>query len=248
VSDAIPLIRVVVVDDQAIVREGLVTVLSLLPDVDVVGEAADGAAAVDIVARLAPDVVLMDLRMPVLGGLEATRRIAAANPAIGILILTTFADEASALDVLHAGARGYLTKDAGRAEVAAAVRAVAQGHTTLGADVGTALFAQSASARVEPDYRVAPGSRVAPAARVDPSSRVEPAATEPALAARFNLTPRESDVLDLIAEGLSNPEIAARLFVSVATVKTHINSIFPKLGVRDRAKAIALVHQSAATR
>lgn len=208
------IIRVVVVDDQAIVREGLVTVLSLLPDVEVVGEAGDGSAAAQVVDSLLPDVVLMDLRMPVMGGLEATGVITDAHPEIGVLILTTFADEASAIDVLRAGARGFLTKDADRAEVATAIRAVAQGHTTLSADIGSKLVASAA-----------------------PPRRVE-------LAARFNLTPREDEVLALIGEGLSNSEIAARLYVGVATVKTHINAIFAKLGVRDRAQAIALVHSS----
>jgi DNA-binding NarL/FixJ family response regulator len=212
VSDSV---RVIVVDDQAIVREGLVTVLSLLPDIEVCGEAADGRAAVELVDRERPDVVLMDLRMPVLGGLEATRLISAAHPEIGILILTTFADEASIVDVLQAGARGYLTKDADRAEVAAAVRAVAQGHTTLGGDVGGKLVAAAAAS-----------------------------ASAPSLAARFSLTRREDDVLTLIGDGLSNAEIAAALFVGVSTVKTHINAIFAKLGVRDRAQAIALVHSS----
>jgi DNA-binding NarL/FixJ family response regulator len=206
------LIRVIVVDDQAIVREGLVTVLSLLPDIQVLGSAADGQAAVELVERELPDVVLMDLRMPVLGGLEATRLISAAHPAIGILILTTFADEASIVDVLQAGARGYLTKDADRAEVASAVRAVAQGHTTLGGDVGGKLIAAAAGSAPAPD-----------------------------LAARFNLTRREGEVLALIGDGLSNAEIAAALFVGVSTVKTHINAIFAKVGVRDRAQAIALV-------
>jgi DNA-binding NarL/FixJ family response regulator len=209
VSDGI---RVLVVDDQAIVRDGLVTVLSLLPDMEVVGEAADGEAAIARVDELSPDVVLMDLRMPVLGGLEATRRIAAKHPSVGVLILTTFSDEASALDVLRAGARGFLTKDAGRAEVASAVRAVAQGHTTLSAVIGEKLFAGSGSS----------------------SGRAN-------LAEEFGLTTREDEVLDLIGEGLSNAEIAARLFVGVSTVKTHINAIFAKLGVRDRAQAIALV-------
>jgi DNA-binding NarL/FixJ family response regulator len=205
-------VRVIVVDDQAIVREGLVTVLSLLPDIDVLGEASDGQAAVELVDRTLPDVVLMDLRMPILGGLEATRLISAAHPEIGILILTTFADEASIVDVLKAGAKGYLTKDADRAEVAAAVRAVAQGHTTLGGDVGGKLIAAAASSAQGPD-----------------------------LAARFNLTRREDEVLALIGDGLSNAEIATALFVGVSTVKTHINAIFAKLGVRDRAQAIALV-------
>jgi DNA-binding NarL/FixJ family response regulator len=206
-------IRVLVVDDQAIVREGLVTVLSLLPDIEVVGEAGDGAVGAALVDELLPDVVLMDLRMPVLGGLDATRRIVASHPEVGILILTTFADDASVLDTLRAGAKGFLTKDADRAEVAAAVRAVAQGHTTLGADVGGKLFAAASAA---------------------PLGR--------SLAEQFALTPREDEVLSLVAEGLSNTEIATRLYVGVATVKTHINAIFAKLGVRDRAQAIALVH------
>jgi DNA-binding NarL/FixJ family response regulator len=207
-------IRVVVVDDQAIIREGLVTVLSLLPDIEVLGEAADGRAAIELVDRLLPDIVLMDLRMPVLSGLEATREILRIHPGMGILILTTFADDASVVDVLRAGAKGYLTKDADRAEVAAAIRAVAQGHMTLGAEVGQKLVA---------------GNQ---------------AHAGPPLATRFGLTVREDEVLALIANGLSNAEIAAALFVGVSTVKTHINAIFAKLGVRDRAQAIALVHSS----
>jgi DNA-binding NarL/FixJ family response regulator len=207
-------IRVVVVDDQAIIREGLVTVLSLLPDIEVLGEAADGRAAIELVDRLLPDIVLMDLRMPVLSGLEATREILRLHPGMGILILTTFADDASVVDVLRAGAKGYLTKDADRAEVAAAIRAVAQGHMTLGAEVGQKLVA---------------GNQ---------------AHAGPPLATRFGLTVREDEVLALIADGLSNAEIAAALFVGVSTVKTHINAIFAKLGVRDRAQAIALVHSS----
>jgi DNA-binding NarL/FixJ family response regulator len=205
-------IRVIVVDDQAIVREGLVTVLSLLPDIEVLGEAADGRAGAELADALLPDVVLLDLRMPLLDGLEATRLITAAHPEIAILILTTFADEASVVDVLRAGARGYLTKDADRAEVAAAVRAVAQGHTTLGGDIGGKLIAAAAVGSPPLD-----------------------------LAARYGLTPREDEVLTLIGDGLSNAEIAGRLFVGVATVKTHINAIFAKIGVRDRAQAIALV-------
>jgi DNA-binding NarL/FixJ family response regulator len=211
-------IRIIVVDDQAIVREGLVTVLSLLPDIEVLGEGANGAIAVELVERLRPDVVLMDLRMPVLDGLAATKQIVAEHPEVAILILTTFADEASVIDALRAGARGYLTKDAGRAEVAAAVRAVAQGHTTLAAEIGGRLFAAPVPSHPE---------------------LVEGSSVE---AARFNLTPREREVLALIGDGLSNTEIAAKLFVGVATVKTHINAIFAKLGVRDRAQAIALLH------
>lgn len=208
-------IRVLVADDQAIVRDGLATVLSLLPDVEVVGQAADGAEACTLVAELNPDVVLMDLRMPVLGGVEATKRITAEFPAVSILVLTTFADDASILGALRAGARGYLTKDASRAEMASAIRAVAQGQTTLAPGIGDRLVEGLSS-----------GSRGA--------------SHEAELASNYGLTRREGDVLRLIAEGLNNTEIASRLFVSVATVKTHINAIFAKLGVRDRAQAIAL--------
>ena len=205
-------IRVAVIDDQAIVREGLVTVLSLLPDIEIVGAAADGQAGVELVDRVSPDVVLMDLRMPVLDGLEATRLILKSHPQVAILVLTTFADDASVIDALRAGARGYLTKDADRAEVAAAVRAVATGHMTLGAEVGQRLVAGTVQPR-----------------------------SGPTLAEQFALTAREDEVLRLIGDGLSNAEIAAALFVGVSTVKTHINAIFAKMGVRDRAQAIALV-------
>lgn len=209
-------IRVLVADDQAIVRDGLATVLSLLPDVEVVGQAADGAEALLLVAELEPAVVLMDLRMPIVDGVEATKRITAEFPAVSILVLTTFADDASILGALRAGARGYLTKDASRAEMASAIRAVAQGQTTLAPGIGDRLVEGLSS-----------GSRGA--------------LREAELASNYGLTRREGDVLRLIAEGLNNTEIASRLFVSVATVKTHINAIFAKLGVRDRAQAIALV-------
>jgi DNA-binding NarL/FixJ family response regulator len=207
-------IRVLVADDQAIIRDGLVTVLSLLPDVEVVGEAANGEEAVRLVAETDPDVVLMDLRMPVLDGAAASERITRDSPRTAILILTTFADDESIMSALRAGARGYLTKDAGRVEVASAVRAVAQGQSTFAPEVGALLVSSLTGSRSE---------------SVD---------------ARFSaLTQREGEVLALVADGLNNREIAAALFVSVATVKTHINSIFAKLGVRDRAQAITLVRR-----
>ena len=231
-DDSAP-IRVLVADDQAIVRDGLVTVLDLLPDIDVVGEAADGEEALRLVARTSPDVVLMDLRMPVLDGAAATARIVAEHPSTAVLVLTTYADDASVMGALRAGARGYLTKDASRAEVAAAVRSVARGQTTLAGDVGARLIGGltgggtgGIAMAVEP----VPGSGGTTGA---------PSAIE--LRARLpQLTAREAEVLALVAEGLSNGEIAASLFVSVATVKTHINSMFTKLQVRDRAQAIAL--------
>lgn len=226
-------IRVLVADDQAIVRDGLVTVLELLPDIDVVGHAADGAEACRLAAELAPDVVLMDLRMPVLDGAAATARIVQEHPQIAVLVLTTFADDASIMGALRAGARGYLTKDAGRAEVAAAVRSVFAGQTTLAAEVGARLV--DSAARTDASGRPDPIPAVTP-------PPVPTAADAPTLQRRFPaLTAREADVLALVGEGLNNPEIAARLFVTVATVKTHINAIFAKLAVRDRAQAIALV-------
>ena len=203
-------VRILVADDQAIVRDGLVTVLSLVADFEIVGEASDGAQAVALADELAPDVVLMDLRMPVLDGTQATARILAAHPCIAVLVLTTFADDDSILGALRAGARGYLTKDAGRSDLEAAIRSVSQGQSTFAPEVGALLI-----------------GRIADAPRP--------------VAERFpSLTAREAEVVDLIAEGLSNGEIAARLFVSVATVKTHVNAVFAKLAVRDRAQLIAL--------
>jgi DNA-binding NarL/FixJ family response regulator len=205
-------IRVLVADDQAIVRDGLVTLLSVLPDVEVVGEAADGVEAVGLADATAPDVVLMDLRMPRLDGAAATARIRAAHPATAVVVLTTFADDASIAGALQAGARGYLTKDAGREELAAAVRSAAAGQSTFAAEVGERLVAGFAR-------RPASGS----------------------IASRFpQLTPREAEVLELIAAGRSNAEIAGSLFLTVATVKSHVNAIFAKLPARDRAQAIAL--------
>ncbi len=213
-------IRVLVVDDQAIVRDGLVTVLSLVPDLTVVGEAADGAEAVAAVERDAPDVVLMDLRMPTVDGPTATARITAAHPHVAVLVLTTYADDESIVTALRAGARGYLTKDAGRTEIATAIRAVASGQSTFDASVGARLVAQLA------------GGAAPVAAPPGPVG----------LRTRFpDLTPREADVLERIAEGRSNPEIAAELFLTVPTVKSYVNQVFTKLGVRTRAEAVALV-------
>jgi DNA-binding NarL/FixJ family response regulator len=200
-----------VVDDQALVREGLMTLLGAAPDIVPVAAAADGAQAVTLAARHRPDVVLMDLRMPELDGVEATRRIRAAQPDTEVVVLTTHADEASILDALQAGARGYLTKDAGIAEISRAVHAAAD-HLTLLDPVVHSRLVEAASAAARP----AP----APASLPD------------------ELTPREAEVLALVAQGLSNREIAGRLVVSEATVKTHINHVFAKTGARDRAQAV----------
>jgi DNA-binding NarL/FixJ family response regulator len=213
-------IRVLVVDDQAIVRDGLVTVLSLVPDLQVVGQAADGAEAIAAADLHSPDVVLMDLRMPGVDGPTATARIVAEHPGVAVLVLTTYADDDSIVTALRAGARGYLTKDAGRAEIATAVRAVAAGQSTFDATVGARLVA-----------RLAGGAGSA-----------APASPGPSLGARFpDLTPREVDVLERIADGRTNPQIAAELFLTVPTVKSYVNQVFAKLGVRTRAEAVARV-------
>lgn len=223
-------IRVLVVDDQAIVRDGLVTVLSLVPDLQVVGQAADGAEAIAAVARHVPDVVLMDLRMPGVDGPTATARIVAEHPGVAVLVLTTYADDDSITTALRAGARGYLTKDAGRAEIATAVRAVAAGQSTFDATVGARLVARLAGGA---GAGVAAGSAAPASPDPDPG---------PSLGARFpELTPREVDVLERIADGRTNPQIAAELFLTVPTVKSYVNQVFAKLGVRTRAEAVARV-------
>jgi DNA-binding NarL/FixJ family response regulator len=213
-----------VVDDQAIVRDGLVTVLSLQPDLEIVGEASNGEEAVQKASALAPDVVLMDLRMPVLDGAEATALIIAEHPETAILVLTTFSDDTSIADALRAGARGYITKDAERSELVAAIRAVASGQRVFDAEVGARLV----------EALVAGGSKEAQPAGAGARAR------SLELQTRFDLSRREADVLAEIANGLTNAEIAATLFISVATVKSHINTILAKLGARDRAQAIIL--------
>ncbi|NKY46423.1 response regulator transcription factor [Nocardia cerradoensis] len=208
-------LRVLVVDDQQVMREGLVALLGLVDEVSVVGAAADGEQALRAVAETDPDVVLMDLRMPVLDGVEATRRIAADHPGTAVLVLTTYADDASIVSALRAGARGYLTKDAGRVEIVAALRAAAAGQSTFDATVSQRLVD----------------------ALIGESPRSE-AVSAPATPNPDGLTARETEVVALIARGLSNAEIAAHLFVSPATVKTHINNAFAKIGARNRADAV----------
>jgi DNA-binding NarL/FixJ family response regulator len=191
-------VRVLLADDQRVVREGLGTLLGLLEGIELVGTAADGEEALALAAAREPDVVLMDLRMPRMDGIEAIRRLSV--PAIA---LTTYADDASVLGALRAGARGYLTKDAGAEQIRAAVIAVARGETVLDPAIQHHVVA-AVSAPPPPD----------------------------------DLTPREAEVLGLIAEGLTNAEIAERLVVSTATVKSHVNHIFAKIGARDRAQAV----------
>ena len=207
-------VRVVVVDDQTVIREGLVTLLETMPDIEVVGAAADGEEAVSLVASAAPDVVLMDLRMPRVHGVEATARIRADHPETQVVVLTTYADDESVLGALRAGAIGYLTKDAGRDHIRRALEAAASGQAVLDPTVQARL--------------------------VDVASAVAPAEEGPL---PDGLTGREGEVLRLIAEGLSNPEIAEQLYVSEVTIKTHVNHIFTKTGSRDRSQAVAYAHR-----
>jgi DNA-binding NarL/FixJ family response regulator len=205
--------KVVIADDQTAVREGLETLLSTMPDIEVVGSAGDGEHALALVAQSAPQVVLLDLRMPHVDGIEATRRIRAAHPGTQVVVLTTYADDESIVDALRAGAIGYLTKDAGRDHIRRALEAAAAGQAVLDPAVQARLV------------QVAHLPTAAPAALPD------------------GLTDREAEVLRLITSGMSNGEIAAHLFLSEATVKTHVNHIFAKTGSRDRAHAIAYAHR-----
>ena len=209
-------LRIVIADDQASVRQGLVLLLDGLPGIEVVGAAADGEQALQLVAEHKPDAILLDLHMPVLDGIGATRRLAAEHPDVAVVVLTTYADDSSVLEALHAGARSYLTKDADHADIAQALRAAAGGLTVFDPRVHATLLA-------------------ATAARSKPAPAPVPAPD--------GLTPREVEILGLIARGLTNPEIAAQLFLSNHTIKTHINRIFAKTRSRDRAAAISYAHR-----
>ena len=209
-------LRIVVADDQASVREGLVLLLGGLPGIDVVGAAADGQQALELVAEHRPDAILLDLHMPVLDGIGATRRLTAEHPDVAIVVLTTYVDDHSVLDALRAGARSYLTKDADRTDIARALQAAAGGLTVFDPRVhDTLLAATLAPATPEPPRPAPPDG----------------------------LTHREVEILGLIARGLTNPEIVGRLYLSNHTIKTHINRIFAKTGSRDRAAAISYAHR-----
>jgi DNA-binding NarL/FixJ family response regulator len=223
-------IRVLLADDQRVVRDGLVLLLGLLPQVEVVGTAGDGEEAVDRAAALRPDVVLMDLRMPRCDGVEATRRLREREPGIKVIVLTTYADDRSVIEALRAGARGYLTKDAGADEILRALQQVVAGQAVIDPAVQHHLV----DAIAHPSPAGADG-------------RAAQDATGPAVPGRplpNGLTPREAEVLQLIAAGLSNAEIASELVVSEATVKSHINHLLAKIGARDRAQAVSFAYQN----
>jgi DNA-binding NarL/FixJ family response regulator len=210
-------IRVLVADDQRTVREGLTMLVGLIDGVEVVGAACDGVEAVELAQTERPDVVLMDLRMPRMEGAEATRHIRTELPETQVLVLTTYADDESLFPALQAGARGYLTKDASAEEIEQAIRALVAGETYLDPTVQQRLVAAVLDTQPIPDA--------------------------PAQSLPDELTPREAEVLKLIASGLSNAEIAEALVVSQATVKTHVNRIFYKTGSRDRAQAVRYAYR-----
>jgi DNA-binding NarL/FixJ family response regulator len=210
------MIRVLICDDQTVVREGLAAILSTDPDIGVVGLAGDGREALGLVQATQPDVVLMDLKMPVMNGVQATQRLHTQFPAVRVLVLTTYADDAWVLDAVRAGASGYLLKDTRRDELLAAVKGTAQGKSFIDPSVAGKLMQHLASAP----------SVVAPDA-----GRVEA------------LTERELEVLGLLVQGHSNPEIARRLYLAAGTVRNYVSSILQKLGVPDRTQAAVVAIQ-----
>jgi DNA-binding NarL/FixJ family response regulator len=209
------LIQVFIADDHALFRDGLRALLASLPDMDVVGEASDGAQAVSLVAELQPDVVLMDIQTPGVNGIDATRRILRTSPHIGVIIVTMFEDDESVFRAMRAGARGYVLKGAGQDEMLRTIRAVARGEALFGPAIATRLMAFFSS--------------LAPTAPAD---------------AFPELTEREREVLDLIAKGHNNTEIASHLVLSPKTIRNHVSNIFSKLQVADRAQAIILARDA----
>ncbi|MGK5638001.1 response regulator [Streptomyces sp. URMC 126] len=267
-------IRVLVADDQRVTREGLMLLVGLNTGMEVVGGAADGAEAVALAHEHRPDVVLMDLAMPGTDGVAATRTLREEAPEIGVLVLTTYADDSSVFPALRAGARGYLTKDAGADEIERAIRAVYEGRIWMDPVVQERLIAVVTSADALPSPGAAADGSAQGSAAAAPRStqqtqsvqrtqsvqqsqggrRPQPGSVPPSAGNATadgssapppeRLTARETEILILIAEGLSNAEISERLFLSRATVKTHINRVFAKTGARDRAQAVRYAYRS----
>ncbi len=210
-------LRIVIADDQTVVREGLQMVLTVMPDIEVVATAADGEQALAAVAEHEPDAILLDLHMPVLDGVGTTERLTREHPEVAIVLLTTYADDDTIITALKAGARGYLSKNADRHEITRALQSAAAGHTILPPEVTAMLLA---------------GADTAQRARTPIPAELPD-----------DLSPREAEVLQLLAAGLSNNEIASELFISEHTVKTHINHVFSKTDSRNRAQAIRCAHE-----
>jgi DNA-binding NarL/FixJ family response regulator len=206
--------KVIICDDQAIVRDGLEMLLKLEPDIQVVGLADDGAAAVEMVAKKTPDLVLMDLKMPIMNGVEATRQIRREFPQVKVLVLTTYDDDEWVFDAIQAGASGYLLKDTPRDEVIKAIRGTVTGKTYVDPSVAGKVLRQASSHQ-----------------------------TQPATLITSKLTDREIEVLRLIAKGLSNTDIADRLFLSEGTVRNYVSATMAKLGVTDRTQAAVIAIQ-----
>lgn len=219
--------RVLLVDDQALVRSGFSLILSVEDDLEVVGEAGDGAAAIELTRELRPDIVLMDVQMPVMDGIEATRRIVAEGLA-KVLVLTTFDHDEYVFDGLAAGASGFLLKNSDAEHLVEAVRTVAAGHALLAPQITRRVIEQMVAGERTPSGTVG-GTRTA---------------HEPAPAGFAHLTPREREVLELVGAGLSNAEIASSLFLGEATVKTHVSNLLSKLHLRDRVQAVVLAHRA----
>ena len=215
------MIRVLLADDQALVRSGFQMILASQPEIEVVGEAENGRQAIDLANQLLPDVILMDVRMPVIDGLEATRRLVKLGTTARILILTTFDLDEYVYSAIRAGASGFLLKDAHPAQLVDAIRVVAAGDALLAPTVTKRLLERFAETLPTPEERA------------------------PALA---TLTGRELDVLKLLASGLSNADIAERLFLGETTVKTHVSSLLRKLGLRDRVQAVVLAYEAGLVR
>jgi len=206
--------KVIICDDQAIVRDGLVMLLKLEPDIDIVGTAEDGVEAVEMVADKGPDLILMDLKMPIMNGVEATRQITMKYPHVRVLVLTTYADDEWVFDAIQAGASGYLLKDTPREELIKAVRGTVTGKTYVDPSIAGKVLEQVSSRQIQPATLIT-----------------------------SKLTGREVEVLRLIARGLSNADIADRLFLSDGTVRNHVSAILAKLGVSDRTQAAVIAIQ-----